>query len=203
MPGSLFIVAAPSGSGKSTLVNALLAKEPGISLSISYTSRGPRPGEEDGKHYHFVSREKFEEMASEGDFFEYAIVHGDLKGTARQSVEPLLAAGQDVLLEIDYQGAQRVRAQVPAAVSIFILPPSRTELERRLRTRAKDSEATIIRRLADSRKEIAHAWEFDYVIVNEVFETALDQLSTIVRATRLHRRVQQQRLKGLVESLMA
>jgi guanylate kinase len=203
MPGSLFIVAAPSGSGKSTLVNALLAREPDICLSISYTSRGPRPGEEDGKHYHFVTREKFEEMASEGDFFEYAIVHGDLKGTARQSVEPLLAAGKDVLLEIDYQGAQRVRAQVPSAVSIFILPPSRPELERRLRTRAKDSEATILRRLADSRKEIAHAWEFDYVVVNEDFEVALGQISTIVRATRLHRRVQQQRLKGLVDSLLA
>ncbi len=203
MPGSLFIVAAPSGSGKSTLVNALLAKEPGISLSISYTSRGPRPGEEDGKHYHFVTREKFEEMAGEGEFFEYAIVHGDLKGTARQSVEPLLASGQDVLLEIDYQGAQRVRAQVPSAVSIFILPPSRLELERRLRTRAKDTEATILRRLADSRKEIAHAWEFDYIVVNEVFDTALAEISTIVRATRLHRRVQQQRLKGLVDSLMA
>lgn len=203
MPGSLFIVAAPSGSGKSTLVNALLAREPDICLSISYTSRGPRPGEEDGKHYHFVTREKFEEMASEGDFFEYAIVHGDLKGTARQSVEPLLAAGKDVLLEIDYQGAQRVRAQVPSAVSIFILPPSRPELERRLRTRAKDSEATILRRLADSRKEIAHAWEFDYIVVNEQFETALAQLGTIVRATRLHRRVQQQRLKGLVDALLA
>ncbi|MBL0028788.1 MAG: guanylate kinase [Rhodanobacteraceae bacterium] len=203
MPGSLFIVAAPSGSGKSTLVNALLAKEPGISLSISYTSRGPRPGEEDGKHYHFVTREKFEEMAGEGEFFEYAIVHGDLKGTARQSVEPLLASGQDVLLEIDYQGAQRVRAQVPSAVSIFILPPSRLELERRLRTRAKDTEATILRRLADSRKEIAHAWEFDYIVVNEVFDTALAEISTIVRATRLHRRVQQQRLKGLVDSLIA
>ncbi len=203
MPGSLFIVAAPSGSGKSTLVNALLAREPDICLSISYTSRGPRPGEEDGKHYHFVTREKFEEMASEGDFFEYAIVHGDLKGTARQSVEPLLAAGKDVLLEIDYQGAQRVRAQVPSAVSIFILPPSRPELERSLRTRAKDSEATILRRLADSRKEIAHAWEFDYVVVNEDFEVALGQISTIVRATRLHRRVQQQRLKGLVDSLLA
>jgi guanylate kinase len=203
MPGSLFIVAAPSGSGKSTLVNALLAREPDICLSISYTSRGPRPGEEDGKHYHFVTREKFEEMAGDGDFFEYAIVHGDLKGTARQSVEPLLAAGKDVLLEIDYQGAQRVRAQVPAAVSIFILPPSRPELERRLRTRAKDTEATILRRLADSRKEIAHAWEFDYVVVNEVFETALEQISTIVRATRLHRRVQQHRLKGLVDSLLA
>ncbi len=203
MPGSLFIVAAPSGSGKSTLVNALLAREPDICLSISYTSRGPRPGEEDGKHYHFVTREKFEEMASEGDFFEYAIVHGDLKGTARQSVEPLLAAGKDVLLEIDDHGAQRVRAQVPSAVSIFILPPSRPELERRLRTRAKDSEATILRRLADSRKEIAHAWEFDYVVVNEDFEVALGQISTIVRATRLHRRVQQQRLKGLVDSLLA
>lgn len=203
MPGSLFIVAAPSGSGKSTLVNALLAKEPDISLSISYTSRGPRPGEENGKHYHFVPREQFEEMVNEGDFFEYAIVHGDLKGTARQSVEPLLAAGKDVLLEIDYQGAQRVRAQVPSAVSIFILPPSRPELERRLRTRAKDNEATILRRLADSRKEIAHAWEFDYIIVNEVFETALEQLTTIVRAARLHRRVQQQRLRGLVDNLLA
>ena len=203
MRGTLFIVAAPSGAGKSSIVNAVLKDTPGIALSISYTSRAARPGERHAQHYHFISAEEFQRMIAAGDFFEHALVHGDYKGTARQSVEPLLASGQDVLLEIDYQGAQRVRAQVPAAVSIFILPPSRPELERRLRTRAMDNEATILRRLADSRKEIAHAWEFDYIVVNEVFDTALAEISTIVRATRLHRRVQQQRLKGLVDSLIA
>ena len=185
MPGSLFIVAAPSGSCKSTLVNALLAREPDICLSISYTSRGPRPGEEDGKHYHFVTREKFEEMASECDFFEYAIVHGDMKGTARQSVEPLLAAGKDVLLEIDYQGAQRVRAQVPSAVSIFILPPSIAELERRLRARGSDSEDVIARRVAGALGEMRHVGEFDFVIINNDLDVALGELKAAVRASRL------------------
>ncbi|HWG10421.1 MAG TPA: guanylate kinase [Rhodanobacteraceae bacterium] len=184
MSGTLFIVAAPSGAGKSTLVNALLAREPGIVLSISYTDRAPRSGESDGKHYHFVAPAVFDAMAARGDFYEYAIVLGDRKGTARTAVEPILQSGRDVLLEIDWQGAKQVRAVEPGCVSIFILPPSRAELERRLRARATDSESTIERRLAASREEISHAHEFDCVIVNDDFEVALSQLQTIVDAVR-------------------
>jgi len=201
--GSLYIVAAPSGAGKSTLVNALLNRERGIKLSISYTSRGPRPGEQDGVHYHFVSSATFMEMVDRGEFFEYAIVHGDLKGTARSAVEQQLAQGVDVLLEIDYQGARLVRHLMPEAISIFILPPSREELERRLRSRAQDSEAVIKRRLNGSRAEIGHAHEFDYIIVNDDFERALEDLSTIVHASRLRQRVQSEHLKTLVDRLLS
>ena len=203
MSGSLYIVAAPSGAGKSTLVNALLKREPGIRLSISYTSRGPRPGEQDGVHYHFVSSGTFMEMVERGEFFEYAIVHGDLKGTARTAVEQQLANGFDVLLEIDYQGARLVRHLMPGAISIFILPPSREELERRLRSRAQDSEEVIRRRLSGSRAEISHAHEFDYILVNDHFERALNDLTTIVHASRLRQRVQSERLSALVEGLLA
>jgi guanylate kinase len=203
VPGSLYIVAAPSGAGKSTLVNALLKRESGIKLSISYTSRGPRPGEQDGVHYHFVSSDTFMEMVERGEFFEYAIVHGDLKGTARTAVEQQLANGVDVLLEIDYQGARLVRHLMPDAISIFILPPSREELERRLRSRAQDSEEVIRRRLSGSRAEISHAHEFDYIIVNENFDRALDDLTTIVHASRLRQRVQSAKLKALVDGLLA
>lgn len=202
MPGSLYIVAAPSGAGKSTLVNALLKRETGIRLSVSYTSRGPRPGEQDGVHYHFVTSNTFMEMVERGEFFEYAIVHGDLKGTARTAVEQQLARGVDVLLEIDYQGARLVRHLMPDAISIFILPPSREELERRLRSRAQDSEEVIRRRLAGSRAEISHAHEFDYIIVNEIFDRALDDLTTIVHASRLRQRVQSEQLKALVSGLV-
>lgn len=203
VPGNLYIVAAPSGAGKSSLVNALLAREPGIVLSISFTSRAPRPGEADGQHYHFVDEAEFRRMIEAGDFFEHALVHGDYKGTARQSVEPLLAAGKDVLLEIDYQGARQVRAKHPNCLGIFILPPSRTELERRLRSRAQDSEETIARRLADSRQEIAHAGEFDYIVVNDVFDRALDDLAAIVRARRLGRAGQMERHEALIAALLA
>ena len=180
--GCLFVVSAPSGAGKSSLVNAVLKREPDIALSISFTSRGPRPSERHAQHYHFVSEDAFRAMIAAGDFFEYAQVHGDYKGTARQSVEPFLEAGRDVLLEIDWQGARQVREKVPDCVTIFILPPSREELERRLRTRAQDSEETILRRLADSRGEIRHAHEFDYIVINNDFDRALDDLSSIVRA---------------------
>ena len=156
MRGTLYIVAAPSGAGKSSLVNAVLAREPGIALSISFTSRAPRPGERHAQHYHFVSREEFERMIAAGDFFEYALVHGDYKGTARQSVEPQLAAGKDVLLEIDWQGARQVREKMPDAVSVFILPPSRDALETRMRNRGQDSEETIARRLPRLRRIRPH-----------------------------------------------
>jgi guanylate kinase len=202
MSGSLFIVAAPSGAGKSSLVNALLEREPDIQLSISYTSRGPRPGETEGAHYHFVSRETFEGMVARGEFFEHAVVHGDLKGTARHTVEEPLRQGRDVLLEIDYQGARQVRALVPDCVSVFILPPSREELERRLRGRAQDSEETILRRLENSREEIAHLDDFDYLIVNDRFERALEDLCAIVRAHRLRRTEQARRQDGLIQALL-
>ncbi len=203
MSGSLYIVAAPSGAGKSTLVNALLKRESGIRLSVSYTSRGPRPGEQDGVHYHFVSSAVFMEMVERGEFFEYAIVHGDLKGTARSAVEQELARGMDVLLEIDYQGARLVRHLMPDAISVFILPPSREELERRLRSRAQDSEEVIQRRLSGSRAEISHAHEFDYILVNENFDRALDDLTMIVHASRLRQRVQTEKLRSLVDRLLA
>lgn len=200
--GSLFIVAAPSGAGKSTLVNALLAREPGIRLSISHTTRAPRDGEGSGEHYHFIDRAEFDRLVAADAFLEFAEVHGNCYGTSRSAVEPILAAGQDVLLEIDYQGARQVRQRLPQAVSVFILPPSRAELERRLRARAKDSEEVIARRLANSREEIAHAHEFDYLLVNEDFERAVGELQAIVRAQRLRRAVQLQRHAGLMRALL-
>jgi guanylate kinase len=203
MAGSLFIVAAPSGAGKSSLVNALLARDPGIKLSISHTTRGPRPGDEDGVHYHFVDRARFGALIDAGAFLEYAEVHGNLYGTSRAAVEPLLAAGHDVLLEIDYQGARSVRMLMPAAVGIFILPPSRAALEERLHKRGQDNAEVIAKRLANSREEIGHVHEFDYVIVNERFEQALDDLGSIVRAQRLRRATQGERLERLVQSLLA
>jgi guanylate kinase len=208
MSGTLFIVAAPSGAGKTSLVHALLEREPGISLSVSYTSRLPRPGEVDGQHYHFVSREVFERMAARDAFYEYANGHGDLNGTARRAVEPLLAQGRDVLLEIDWQGARQIRAKLgegadnPDCVSVFILPPSRAELERRLRTRASDHAEAIARRLADSRLEIAHAADFDFLVVNDEFADALADLRAIVACQRLRRKAQLARHSALLEDLL-
>jgi guanylate kinase len=212
MSGTLFIVAAPSGAGKTSLVHALLEREPGISLSVSYTSRLPRPGEVDGRHYHFVSRGVFERMAAADVFYEYANVHGDLKGTARTAVEPLLAQGRDVLLEIDWQGAQQIRAKLADgsradcvgtdSISVFILPPSRAELERRLRARASDKAEAIARRLVDSRQEIAHAGDFDFIVVNDQFVDALADLRAIVQCQRLRRKAQLGRHAGLIDDLL-
>jgi len=203
MRGTLYIVAAPSGAGKSSIVNACLARDANICLSISFTSRAPRPGERHHEHYHFVDAAEFERMVAAGDFFEHARVHGDWKGTAKQSVEPQLAAGRDVLLEIDWQGARQVRVQVPEAVSVFILPPSREALEQRMRTRGQDSDAVIAQRLAAAREEMSHYGEFDYVIVNEVFETAVAEMCAILQASRLRREAQAQRHAGLIATLLA
>src|SRR5688572_16446389 len=200
--GTLFIVAAPSGAGKSSIVNAVLAQTPGIALSISYTSRAPRPGERHAQHYHFVDKAEFERMIAGGDFFEHALVHGDYKGTARQSVEPQLAAGKDVLLEIDWQGARQVRAQMPDCVSVFILPPSCDALETRMRNRGQDSDEVIARRLAAAREEMSHHDEFDYVIVNENFDAAAAELRSIFVAHRLRREAQQQRHAALIAQLV-
>ena len=203
MRGTLFIVAAPSGAGKSSLVNAVLDREPDIALSISFTSRGPRPGERHAQHYNFISKAEFEAMIAAGAFFEHALVHGDYKGTARQSVEPLLAAGKDVLLEIDWQGARQIRVQVPDAISVFILPPSREALETRMRQRGQDSDAVIAQRLAAAREEMSHFREFDYVIVNDRFESAVAEIQAIFVACRLRQPVQADRHAGLIQALLA
>jgi len=202
-PGTLFIVAAPSGAGKSSIVNAVLARDPRLCLSISFTSRQPRPGERHAEHYHFISADEFKAMVAAGDFFEHALVHGDWKGTARQSVLPQLAAGKDVVLEIDWQGARQVRMQVADAIGIFILPPSRGTLEQRMRSRGQDSEDVIARRLAAAREEMSHYDEFDYVVVNEVFDDAVDEACAIVAASRARRRVQQARHAALIEDLLS
>jgi guanylate kinase len=202
MSGTLYIVAAPSGAGKSSLVNALLEREPGIVLSVSHTTRPPRPGDVDGQHYHFVNRGVFERLVADGAFIEHAEVFGNLYGTSRAAVEPLLAQGRDVLLEIDWQGARQVRKVLPDCASVFILPPSREELERRLRTRAADNAQTIARRLAESREEIAHAGDFDYIIVNDEFADALADLRAIVTARRLRSDVQCRRHEALIQDLL-
>ncbi|MFM6987992.1 MAG: guanylate kinase [Arenimonas sp.] len=202
MPGTLYIVAAPSGAGKSSIVNAVLKRLPDVALSISYTSRAPRPGERHAQHYHFIGKDEFERMIAAGDFFEHALVHGDYKGTARQSVLPQLERGLDVLLEIDWQGARQVRAQIPEAKSIFILPPSKQALETRMRNRGQDSEAVIAQRLAAAREEMSHYHEFDYVVVNEHFELAVQEVAAIFTAQRLFVGQQRIRHKALIEQLL-
>ncbi|KAF1004146.1 MAG: Guanylate kinase [Luteibacter sp.] len=202
-PGTLFVVAAPSGAGKSTLVNALLEREPQISLSISHTTRPPRVGEMYGRHYFFVERPDFEKEIEDGIFLEHAVVHGNLYGTSRTVVDEKLNAGADVLLEIDWQGARQVRKGKPDCVSVFILPPSRVELERRLRGRNTDAADVIERRLINSREEIAHAHEFDYIIVNDSFEDALGDLQAIVHAVRLRSPHTAKRHEALIQELIA
>lgn len=203
MRGTLYIVAAPSGAGKSSIVNAVLARDPNISLSISFTSRQPRPGERHAEHYNFISADEFEAMVEAGEFFEHAKVHGDWKGTARQSVDPQLAAGRDVLLEIDWQGARQVRSRIPGAVSVFILPPSRVALEQRMRKRGQDSEEVIARRLAAARDEMSHYGEFDYVIINEIFDTAVAEMCSIFTASRLRKDAQVARHARMISALLA
>ena len=201
--GTLYIVAAPSGAGKSSIVNAVLARDAEIALSISFTSRGARPGERHAQHYHFISAEEFEAMIRAGDFFEYARVHGDWKGTARQSVEPQLAAGKDVLLVIDWQGARQVRDKVGDAISIFILPPSRGALDERMHKRAQDSEETIARLLGAARDEMSHFGEYDYLIVNDDFDEAVDEMCAIFVASRLRRDRQVAKYGALLDALLA
>ncbi len=195
--GSLLIVAAPSGAGKSSLVGALLAQEPDIRLSISCTTRAPRPGEQHGREYFFLSEAEFLERRESGEFLESAHVHGNYYGTSRVVIEEQTQAGKDVLLEIDWQGARQVREQFPQAVGIFILPPSVAVLEQRLRSRGQDSDEIIARRVKAADGEIAHAPEFDYVIINDSFETALSQLTAIARAMRCRYRQQAARHASL------
>ena len=178
--GHLFVIAAPSGAGKTSLVRALVEREPGLRFSISYTTRRQRPTEVHGRDYFFVAKEDFERMVAGGDFLEHARVFDNYYGTARAQVEESLAAGQDLVLEIDWQGTQQIRAALPECLSIFVLPPSRAELERRLRGRATDSEEVIRRRLSDAAADMTHWNEFDYVVVNDDFAQALGQLQDIV-----------------------
>ena len=185
MIGNLYIVSAPSGAGKTSLVDALVAADPLVKKSISYTTRGPRPGEQDGLHYHFVDTQTFDRMRAQGELLESAVVHGNQYGTSRQMVESVCAGGYDVLLEIDWQGAAQIRRLKPEAVTIFVLPPSLDALEARLRSRAQDSDEVIARRLAAACGEIAHVPEFEYVIINDAFDRAAQDLISVIRAERL------------------
>ncbi len=186
MKGLLFVVTAPSGAGKSSLINAALAEDARLRLSVSYTTRAPRRGELNGREYHFVDDPAFLAMLARGEFLESAEVHGHRYGTSQAVIRDILAAGLDLVLEIDWQGAQQVRRIEPGCVGIFILPPSLGELERRLRARGQDSEAVIQRRMASAREELSHAPEFDYAIINKEFESAKRDLLAIVRAERAH-----------------
>jgi len=199
MSGDLFVVVAPSGAGKTSLVNAVLRAEPGIRLSVSYTTRPPREGEVEGRDYHFVSRAAFEAMIAAGDFLEHANVYGNYYGTSRRWIEAELEGDHDVLLEIDWQGAMQVRGLFPRMVGIFILPPSIEELRRRLTARGKDSPEAIERRMASAREEISHVLEFEYIIVNEQFDVAIADLQAVVRASRLSRDRRRNRLSRLLD----
>ena len=184
-PGNLFVVAAPSGAGKSSLVKALLELDSRLDVSLSHTTRQPRGQEQDGREYWFIDREQFEQMAKQGDFFEWAEVHGNLYGTSRKAIEQRLAAGEDVVLEIDWQGALQIKQIFAHAVLIFILPPNWSELQQRLKRRGEDGEAVIAQRMRNARAEVAQARHFDFVIINALFETALFDLKTVVHSQRL------------------
>jgi len=202
MAGNLYVIAAPSGAGKTTLVGMLLEREPAVHLSISFTTRQPRPGEVDGREYNFVAGAEFRTMVDRGEFLEWAEVHGNFYGTSRTWISAQLAAGHDVLLEIDWQGAEQVRRLFPAALGIFILPPSLDELTRRLTGRGTDSAEVIAGRLAAAQAEISHVGEFDYVIINDSLEQALEDLRAVVRASRLTLAVQRSRNAALFARLI-
>ncbi|HVF64099.1 MAG TPA: guanylate kinase [Casimicrobiaceae bacterium] len=199
--GCLFVIAAPSGGGKTSLVNALLAREPGIRLSVSYTTRAPRPGEHEGVHYHFVDKARFDALQAEGEFLEHAFVHGHWYATSKSWLATQVDAGQDVLLEIDWQGALQVRQLLPEAVQIFILPPSIEVLRQRLEQRGQDDTDVIERRLAGAVDEMRHWVEFDYVIINQDFATAVNDLDAIARAARLEVPRQRARHSRLLQAL--
>ncbi len=200
--GCLFVLAAPSGGGKTSLVNALLERESGIRLSVSFTTRPPRPGEQDGVHYHFIDEPKFLALKAAGEFLEHAHVHGNWYATSATWLRQEVQAGHDVLLEIDWQGAQQVRRLIPDAVHVFILPPSLASLEERLVKRQQDSPEVIARRLDAAREEMRHCDEFDYVIMNQDFARAVDDLSVIVRAARLTASRQHVRHAALIAQLL-
>lgn len=200
--GTLFIVAAPSGAGKTSLVRALLEAEQDILVSVSHTTRPPRPGERDGVDYHFVTPETFQAMVREDAFLEHATVFDHCYGTSRHWVLEKLTQGLDVILEIDWQGARQVKSQLHDAVGIFILPPSRETLQRRLTGRNQDSASTIARRMRDAQSEMSHYDEFDYLVVNDIFERALQELRAVVLARRLRMAVRKLEVRNLINSLL-
>ncbi len=200
-PGNLYLISAPSGTGKGTLIRGLLEREPNLHLSISHTTRPPRPGEEDGVHYHFVDRAAFLEMVEDGAFLEHAEVFGNLYGTSEAAVRGPLEAGQDILLEIDWQGARQVRRRFPESCSIFILPPSSAALRQRLQGRGQDAREVIERRLGEAAAEVAHYAEYDYLLVNDRLDQALERVLAVVRAYALREAAQAVRLAGLLADL--
>ena len=201
MSGNLFIISAPSGAGKTSLVQALLNINPQIDMSVSYTTRDPRPGEHDGKDYHFVSRDTFLAMAKRGEFLESAEVYGNLYGTSQTWISHENSRGRDILLEIDWQGAAQIRRMFPECVSVFILPPSRQALEDRLKKRGKDNVAVIAKRMAAVREDVAHIAEFDYVIINDNLNEALRELNAVVLSAKLRRERQLARHQELINQL--
>ena len=203
MSGNIFIVSAPSGAGKTSLVRALLDANPQVKLSVSYTTRAPRPGEVGGQHYHFVDQNAFMVMLNRGDFLESAEVYGNHYGTSQRWIETQLALGLDILLEIDWQGAAQVRKLMPQAISIFVLPPSINALKARLTGRGQDAEVVIAKRVAAAREDMAHFSEFDYVIINDDFALAAADLQAVVKASRLLLVKQMLRHGALIESLLA
>ena len=201
MKGNVFIVCAPSGAGKTSLVRELLARDPNVHLSVSHATRAPRPGERTGHDYHFVTRSVFQAMLERAEFLESAEVHGNLYGTSQAWIEVHRSQGHDIVLEIDWQGAQQVRKLIPDAIGIFILPPSLDMLRQRMMGRRQDSTAVIERRLKAARGEIAHLEEFDYVIINNDFDDAVVDLASIVRSARLRLPSQIARYSDLINSL--
>lgn len=203
--GNLYILSAPSGAGKSSLIDALLAdlSRTEVQLSISHTTRNPRPGEEDGVHYYFTNHAEFEALIEKGHFLEWAEVFGNYYGTSLPMIEKSLAQGIDVFLDIDWQGARQICQKHPNVKTIFILPPSRAELEKRLFRRGQDSAETIAKRMAEAISEMSHYNEFDYVIVNDDFQTALGELKSILTAERLKLETQTLRHKQLIEQLLS
>ena len=200
--GSLFVVSAPSGAGKTSLVKQVRAQLEGFSVSVSHTTRPMRPGEVDGVDYVFTQRASFEEMVAAGAFLEYAQVFDNYYGTARKTVETVLASGKDVLLEIDWQGARQIKAKMPDCQTLFILPPSREALAQRLHGRGQDSPDTIARRMRDAIAEMSHYAEYDYLIINDDFATAAEQMCGIVLACRLRTPIQSSRNQGLIANLL-
>ncbi len=201
MKGTLFIVSAPSGAGKTSLLKELVAADPLLDISVSHTTRAKRPGEEDGRDYHFVDQATFLQMLGEGAFMEHARVFDNYYGTAEAEVKDCLEAGQDLVLEIDWQGARQVRRRMPDAISIFILPPSPQALLERLSARGQDSEEVIARRMRDAKNEMSHYAEYDYLVVNDDFSLALKELEAIVCSSRLRQSVQAEKLQPQLSAL--
>lgn len=202
MSGQLYIISAPSGAGKTSLVSALVSSSPEISVSISHTTRAKRAGENDGVNYHFVEQEQFDQMAKDGEFLESAHVFDYSYGTSNAAVATQLDTGSDVILEIDWQGARQVRERTPDCLSIFILPPSYNELEQRLKRRGEDTDAVVERRMRDAVAEMSHCKDYDFIVINDDFHTALADILSILRANRLRSTVQQQEKATLLNDLL-